>query len=268
MSTEHESTARENTAGENPALGNAGRERAVTRSFVALATSLVIGADIVDLLTRLTGDCARLLDVTSAGLLLDDGRGTLHVMAASSEETHRLELFQTQRSEGPCLDCFHCGEPVSVPDLGRQQRWPRFAAAAREQGFASVHALPMRLREHTIGALGLFSEHPGQLNEEDLSLAQALADVASVALIQHEAGLTSITPPSITLRLQEALHARALVEQAKGVLAYRAGISTQAAFEVLRGYACDQEQPLSVIASRVVHGDLPTQVVLEGSTTS
>lgn len=241
------------------------RESDVTRSFVALATSLAVGADIVDLLTRLTGDCARLLDITSTGLLLDDGRGVLHVMAASSEETWRLELFQTQRDEGPCLDCFRSGELISAPDLDQQQRWPHFATAAREHGFASVHAVPMRLRAHTIGALGLFGERPGELNEQDLRLAQALADVASAALVQHEAGLT---PPSITLRLQEALHARVLVEQAKGILAYRGEISTHAAFEVLRSYASEHDQRLSVVAGWLVHGDLPARVLLEGSTTS
>jgi GAF domain-containing protein len=242
----------------------AGREGAVTRSFVALATSLAVGADIVDLLSRLTGDCALLLDVTSAGLLLDAGGGVLHVMAASTEETRRLELFQTQRDEGPCLDCFRSGAPVSVPDLAGQDRWPHFADAAAGHGFAAVHAVPMRLRSTVIGALGLFSEHAGALNDDDLALAQALADVASAALVQREA---SLNPPSLTLRLQEALHARVLVEQAKGVLAYRGGISTSAAFDLLRGYAHARDQRLSTVADWLVHGDLPAQAVLDHSPT-
>jgi len=240
----------------------AGREGAIARSFVALATSLAVGTDIVDLLSRLTGDCARLLDITSAGLLLDAGGGVLHVMAASSEETQRLELFQTQRDEGPCLDCFHTGAPVSVPDLAHDDRWPHFADAALGLGFAAVHGVPMRLRAHTIGALGLFSEHPGKLNPDDLNLAQALADVASVALVQHDAGLD---PPAITMRLQEALHARVLVEQAKGVLAYRGGLSTHAAFDVLRAYAHRVDQRLSTVAGWIVHGELPAHVVLDSS---
>jgi transcriptional regulator with GAF, ATPase, and Fis domain len=236
------------------------REAAVTRSFVALATSLALGADIVELLTRLTTDCARLLDVKSAGLLLGDARGVLHVMAASSERTHEVELFQTQRAEGPCLDCYRTGSPVSVVDLSADHRWPRFAAAATDHGFSSVHAVPMRLREHTLGALGLFGEAPGSLNAEDLTLAQALADVASVALVQHE---FPVTPESVTVRLQAALNARVQVEQAKGVLAYTGGTSTHAAFDVLRAYADERGQPLSTVAAWVVHGDLPARSVLE-----
>jgi GAF domain-containing protein len=243
----------------------AGRESDVARSFVALATSLAVGADIVDLLTRLTADCARLLDVTSAGLLLDAGGGVLHVMAASSEETRRLELFQLQRDEGPCLDCFRSGRPISVPQLSRQGLWPHFAGAAERHGFSSVHAVPMRLRAHTIGALGLFSEHAGELNADDLALAQALADVASVALVQHE---RSLDPPSITLRLQEALHARVLVEQAKGFLAHQGGVSTHAAFDLLRDYADHHDQRLSTVAGWLVHGDLPAQAVIQRSSST
>jgi GAF domain-containing protein len=239
---------------------SADREGSVARSFVALATSLALGADIVELLTRLTGDCARLLDIESAGILLSDARGVLHVMAASSEQTHEVELFQTQRAEGPCLDCFRTGAPVSVVDLAEDQRWPRFAAAAVDHGFSSVHAVPMRLRRQTLGALGLFGDHPGALAPEDLVLAQALADVASVALVQYDA---SVTPPSVTVRLQAALNARIKVEQAKGVLAYTGDMGTHEAFDVLRAYAGDHDQPLSTVAGWVVHGDLPARTVLQ-----
>ena len=235
------------------------REGEVTRSFVALATALALGADIVELLTRLTSDCAHLLDIASAGLVLADQRGVLHVMAASSDHAHELELFQLQRSEGPCLDCFRSGAPVSAPDLSEAGRWPRFSAAAGRHGFSSVHAVPMRLRTRTLGALGLFGSRPGQLNAEDLNLAQALADVASVALVQHDAGVDS---PSVSLQLQAALNARVVVEQAKGVLAYTGTISPHAAFRSLWAYATDHRQRLSTVAGWVVHGDLPTGVVL------
>lgn len=235
------------------------REGAVARSFVALATSLALGADIVELLTRLTGDCARLLDITSAGLLLGDPRGVLHVMAASSEQTQEVELFQTQRAEGPCLDCYRTGEPVVVEDLTTDGRWPAFAAAATSHGFSSVHAVPMRLRRQTLGALGLFGVVPGALREEDLTLAQALADVASVALVQHEG---AVSPPSVALRLQAALNARMQVEQAKGVLAYTGRITTHEAFGLLRAYADDHVTPLSTVSDWIVHRDLPATTVL------
>jgi transcriptional regulator with GAF, ATPase, and Fis domain len=208
------------------------REHAVTQAFVAIANSLVDGNDTVDLLSRLATDCARLLDVASAGLLLADPRGVLHVVAASSERTHSLELFQLQREEGPCLDCYHHGSPVLVADLRQEtERWPQFVAAATQGGFASVHALPMRLRDNILGALGLFGTLPGNLAEDDLELAQALAHVASVALVADKAATDQV---AVSEQLQAALTSRIVIEQAKGLLAQLGNLDMEEAFAVLR----------------------------------
>src|SRR5690349_4194468 len=148
---------------------SADRERSVSAAFVSIANSLVDGYDAVDLFDGLTTHCADLLDVASAGLLLADGRGVLHLMAASSDATHDLETFQLQRDEGPCLDCYHADSPVLVPDLAAEQaRWPVFVPAATGAGFASVHAVPMRLRDTVLGTLGLFSIRVGALSADDL----------------------------------------------------------------------------------------------------
>ena len=237
-----------------------GRERDITRAFVALSSSLVNGGDIVDLLTELTSDCARLLDIESAGLLLADLRGVLHVIAASSERTRNLELFQLQRDEGPCRDCFHSGTAVSVADLKQEaERWPQFAAAADAAGFASVHALPMRLHDTVLGALGLFSTSVGSPDADDLSLAQALAHVASVALV---ADRVSADRSVVHEQLQSALSSRVLVEQAKGLLAQLGTIEMHEAFGVLRRYSRDNNQPLTDVARQLVGRELDGRALL------
>lgn len=238
-----------------------GREAAVSQAFVDLANSMVDGVDVVDLLGGLTADCARLLDIASAGLLLADRRSVLHVVAASSEATRNLELFQLQREQGPCLDCFHSGAAVSVPDLSEEsERWPDFVGAALSAGFASLHALPMRLQDNVLGALGLFGTTPGPLNDDDLGLGQALAHVASVALISDRATSDRAV---VAEQLQSALTSRVLVEQAKGLLAQLGGLDMDQAFAALRRYSRDHNQRLGDVARKVVSRELRGQAVLD-----
>ena len=241
------------------------REHEITRAFVSIANGMAEGADIVDLLSGLTSDCARLLDIASAGLLLADGHGTLHVLAASSERTRDLEIFQLQRDEGPCLDCFHSGQQVSVNDLRLEaKRWPQFVAAATATGFAAVHALPMRLRGTTLGALNLFGATPGALAADDLDLAQALAHVASIAIVTDKAPSNKET---LDQQLQSALTSRVAIEQAKGVLAQLGSLDMDQAFAVLRRYARDHNAPLSDVAQQLVSRKLSVQQVLDHSMT-
>ncbi|WP_307831670.1 GAF and ANTAR domain-containing protein [Nucisporomicrobium flavum] len=219
--------------------------------FVELSDTLVDDFDVIDFLHGLTKRCVELLSVSAAGLLLTDGRGTLQMVAASSEQTRLLELFQLQTEQGPCLDCFHTGTAVSVPDLQRAGRWPRFTAAATETGFAAVHALPMRLRTDIIGALNLFDTAPGALAPDKQRIGRAMADVATIGLLQQRA-IRDRT--ALTQELQNTLHSRILIEQAKGVLAERLHIGMEDAFTALLTGARNRNQPLAVLAANIVSG--------------
>ena len=237
------------------------RERDVAEAFVSLATTLAAGYDVLELLSGLTADCARLLDIASAGLLLADRKGVLHVLAASSEETRQLELFQLQREQGPCLDCFHSKTPVSIESLIREaDRWPQFAGAALNAGFRSVHAVPMRLRDNVLGALGLFGTTTGALNPADLRLGQAFADVASVALIQ---GRAAEDQTIVNQELQHALSSRIMLEQAKGILAQSGNLDMNGAFSYLQRYSRDHNRRLSELAAALVAREIPVEHILD-----
>ncbi|AXK37411.1 ANTAR domain-containing protein [Streptomyces armeniacus] len=223
----------------------------LTEVFVEMADTLVDDFDVIDFLYGLTERCVELLGVSAAGLMLTDERERLQVIAASTERTRLLELFQLQTEEGPCIDCFRSGEPTLVADLPGAGRWPHFTAAAREVGFASVHALPMRLRSEVIGALNLFGTEPAVLGEEKQRIGQALADVATIGLlqqraIQHRDGVTE--------QLQTALNSRILIEQAKGVLSERLGLEVDEAFGMLRREARARNRQLSDLARAVLDG--------------
>jgi len=230
------------------------RETLLARALVELADTLVADFDVVELLTRLADRCVEVLDVGAAGLMLAGPDGELRVMASSSETMRMLELFELQAKEGPCLDCYRSGAPVLEADLAViGTRWPHFAPEALAAGFRSVQALPMRLRGTVIGALNLFGADPAEMQSVDIESAQALADVATIAILQER---KSHHTQVLNEQLQHALNSRIVIEQAKGMVAERASINMPAAFSALRSYARLHNLRLVDVARSIVAGSL------------
>jgi GAF domain-containing protein len=228
--------------------------------FLVLADTLVDDFDAVDLMNRLVASSLDLLGVQAAGLLLRDSGGNLELVASSSEESRLLELYQLQQEQGPCLDSVSTGLPVVVDDLSAMRaRWPDFSHAAGSLGFLSAYSFPLRLREHTVGGLNLFCASPALLDRTDRRLAQALADMATIGLLQHEARHRSTRAAE---QLQAALDSRIVIEQAKGVLAEYARIGMDDAFEAIRHHARDHNRRLAEVATSVVRRTLPLDSVL------
>src|SRR4051812_21956206 len=163
------------------------REAAVAQSLVDLADTLVDDYDVVDLLTALADRCVEVLDFSAAGVMLASPEGELRLVASSSEAMRVVELFELQAQEGPCLEAFRTGEHVGHEDLRAEAiRWPRFAAFAVEAGFQSAFALPLRLRSSTIGALNVFNDTPESADEDDVRVARAFADLATISVLQQQ----------------------------------------------------------------------------------
>ena len=123
--------------------------------------------------------------------------------------------------------------------------------ARPEAGYRAVHALPMRLREETIGALNLFRVHPGALRAPSCASGQALADVATIGILQERAIRRREV---LAEQLQVALNSRVIIEQAKGILAERGRLDMAQAFALLRGHARSNNRRLSDLARGVVDG--------------
>ena len=229
-------------------------EHLLTRTLVQLADTLVDDFDVVELLTLLANRCVEVVGASAAGLMLAAPEGDLRVMASSSEAMRLLELFEVQAQEGPCLDCYRTGEPVSSPDLAvAGGPWPRFAPVALGAGFRSAHAFPLRLRGEVIGALNTFQVTTGSLSPAGAVAARALADVATIAILQHRATLHAHV---INDQLSHALNSRIVIEQAKGMLAERTGIDVAEAFSRLRDHARNHNLRLVDVARGVIEGTL------------
>lgn len=230
------------------------REAALVRTFVELADTLVDDFDVVELLTLLADRCVEVLDVAAAGLMVASPDGELRVVASSSDAMRVLELFELQAEEGPCPECYRTGKPIVNQQLTTiDERWPQFAPRALEAGFGSVHALPMRLRGQTIGALNLFRTGEGSLDEADVTAAQAFADVATIAILQQRAAAEA---QAINEQLTLALNSRVVIEQAKGMVAERTGLSMELSFKQLRSHARNHNLRLADVARSVIDGSL------------
>ena len=230
------------------------READVVRSLVEMADTLVDDYDVIDLLTGLTDRCVSLLGVSAAGVMLASPAGSLGLAASSSEAMRLLELFELQAQEGPCLDAFCTGGPVGHEDLAAGSgRWPSFSVAALNAGFRSAYALPLRLREVTLGALNLLSVTRSPMAEADFIVARAFADLAALSIAQHRA---SSQAQRLNEQLSGALTSRVVIEQAKGVIAERAGVPLAEAFGRLRAYARNRNLRLTDVAQAAVDGTL------------
>ncbi len=238
----------------SPSFSEPTREAQIVQTIVALTDTLVADFDIIDSLTALTARCVELLDTAACGILLADAEGHLRLIAASSEQARLLELFQLQNDEGPCLEAFATGHPVVETDLrSALERWPRFTPYAVGAGYDSVYAMPLRLRGNVIGALNLFRSDSGPLADGDIDLAQALADLASITILQAAAATQAQLRDE---QLQYALDSRIIIEQAKGMLAEHAHIDMPTAFERIRTLARNTNTKLTELATQIVDGQL------------
>ena len=239
------------------------REELLARTLVELADTLVDDFDLVELLVLLVERSVELLDAAAAGLVLADEEGRLRVMASTSEPIQAVELFEVQHDQGPCFDCWRTGEPVVASDLCEaQRRWPALVPIAVDAGFRAAHAFPVRLRRRFLGALNLFRTEAGMLSPADAAAGRALADLAAISLCQVRAVQDA---QLVTDQLQHALQSRIAIEQAKGMLAERAGIAMDEAFARMRGHARASHRLLVAVAEDVVSGELAPDAVLCGS---
>jgi GAF domain-containing protein len=229
--------------------GDVTREAVLARAFVRLADTLASDFDVVDFLHGLSADSVEILEAEAAGGHAADPRGGLRLVASSDERMRLLELFELQGAQGPCLDAFSSGRAVQASAADSRARWPVFAPRACGASFQLMCAVPLRVRTHVIGALNLFRGSDEPFTGTEMEIAQAMAEMAAIGLIQERALRERNL---LTDQLQAALNSRVVIEQAKGMLAEYLAITVDDAFTLLRSYARDHNRKLSEVADDVV----------------
>ena len=231
----------------------------LSASLVELADTLVSDYDLNDYLDRLLELSIAALGADTGGVMLMDStreRAGLQVLACTDDSTRTVELFELQQSEGPCVDSHQFGVAVAEDDLESSNRWPTFSPMALSRGVRAVYAFPMRLRGVALGALNLFRFQPGPPLADDVAIAQSLADMATIGILQQRSAQDA---RELAGQLQMALNSRVIIEQAKGILAERLGLDVDSAYQALRWYGRDRNLQLRVVAAAVVAGDLGSQ---------
>jgi GAF domain-containing protein len=236
-------------------VGNAARESGLARAFVRLADTLASDFDIVDFLHGLSADSVEILRAAAAGVMLADARGGLRLIASSDERMRLLELFELQGAQGPCLDAYATGRALQANAADSLARWPVFAEQASSAGFRLMCAVPLKVRTDVIGALNLFRGSDEPFTGTEMEIAQAMAEMAAIGLIQERA-LSERN--LLAAQLQAALNSRVIIEQAKGMVAEYQSVTVDEAFVLLRNYARYHNRKLSEVAGDVVDRRIPS----------
>jgi GAF domain-containing protein len=235
------------------------REARLNAAFVMVADTLTADYDVVDLLHTLVVECTVIVAAAAGGLMLSDSLGRLQLVASTDESAELVEIMELAAGAGPCVDCFATGTSISVPDIEASgESWPDFRSAAHGQGFHAVHATPMKLRGEVIGTINLFNVAPGALSPRDAAVVQALADVATIGVLQQRIATES---QIVAEQLQRALDSRVLIEQAKGVLSQALGLRMDEAFGALRNYARNRNMTLHAVSMAITDRSLTAEIL-------
>jgi GAF domain-containing protein len=221
----------------------------VRRALQELDDLRYSAGDLDEALRRIVLVSHRLFAVDGAGLMLIDPDQLLRNVAASDERADHLEELQVEHGEGPCVDAFEEKTLVDAADLANEDRWPLFSPAAAGRGLRAVLASPIPYNQHAIGVVSVFSAKVWPWSPEGELALVTFTDLAALCIANtmqlEERG-------EVAEQLQRALDARVVIEQAKGVLVAREGLSEREAFERMRRQARRERRRVADIAAEIM----------------
>jgi transcriptional regulator with GAF, ATPase, and Fis domain len=229
----------------------------LAHTLVRFSDTLDDSYDVDSTLQHLVDICAQVVPGSEVSVIIDDGDKALRVAAGSNERKIVLEQYQIDHSEGPSLDAYANQAESTVVNLDDDgQSWPTFAKLAKIVGYRAIHSVPLCLRDETIGVLSVAETSlPTVRLPLQMSLLRALATGTAVGILNRRAYASS---DELRRQLQGALTTRVLIEQSKGAVAARLGLTVDEAFEMLRAYARESNQKLNDVSGAIMDGSLAT----------
>lgn len=209
--------------------------------------------DLNEALHQLSLTAAAALAVAGAGITVRVPGGRTKYITATDAVTLEVEKKQDALQQGACVDAIKSSEIVAVGDLAADSRWPDFRPHVLRAGFRAAAGVPIASQGRNVGALNLYDSDSRAWTTEEFTSARILADLAAGYLINtHLLGQAQ----TLAAQLQHALDSRVIIEQAKGALSARHGMTPDAAFEVMRSYARGSRIKLPQIAHDVITGQV------------
>jgi transcriptional regulator with GAF, ATPase, and Fis domain len=229
-------------------------DRSATR-FADIARSLAAEPDVARTLQRIVDLAVETIDGCEGAGLLIVSRGKILAGSWSDEAVHAVEQLEYEIGEGPCIDAI-LSEPTFETDLRDQaERWPTFVAHAVAAGFESILAFRLFAAEDILGALNLYSRSRGAFDEAARAFGGVYAAHAALALAGAQVHAHDV---ALVNGLHDALIARDVIGQAKGILMATRHIDAEGAFALLRTTSQELNIKLRVVAEDVaLTGALP-----------
>ena len=202
--------------------------------------------------TQQVVDAAKaLFKADGAGLMLIGQGEVLRWVTASDPRAQVMEAAQERLGEGPCVEAFERGSLQLIADSAAEERWPELTRVLRHDGVHAVLSVPVQVAQGTVGSLNLYLAEPHQWDHSERNAAEVFGRLAGALL---GSALTAELQGRLIEQLQWALDHRVLIEQAKGVLMGREGVSAEVAFQRMRSAARSSRRPVAEVAQIVVDG--------------
>jgi PAS domain S-box-containing protein len=223
----------------------------------AVEVMSALGSDAEVVLRKVVNLATKLFRETGAGVMLADEHGVPRWVTASDPRAQVFEDAQAALGQGPCVDALHTTEVVLTTDVATDPRWPALRPLVTRQGIGAVLCASLALNGKPVGSFNVFTSSPLEWTAEDAAVVESFAAM-TVLLLQTRAALQE--QQSLATQLQRALHVRVIIEQAKGVLMARRGLTSDEAWTLLREVARSTRRKAADLAAIIVdNGDLPPE---------